>query len=135
MLSVLTAQLMAVGCRSSWLGVWRRLPCVCVVEELGRFLACFPDRLFSSPLSYFLPHRPHFPPGTITKLLSVIPIGSSALWSISRHTAEEDHMGGPSDAMNIKNELCTDWTVLNRSCYGCRYAARTLPPTLSQADK
>lgn len=135
MLSVLTAQLMAVGCRSSWLGVWRRLPCVCVVEELGRFLACFPDRLFSSPLSYFLPHRPHFPPGTITKLLSVIPIGSSALWSISRHTAEEDHMGGPSDAMNIKNELCTDWTVLNRSCYGCRSAARTLPPTLSQADK
>lgn len=37
----------------------------------GRFLACFPDRLFSSLLSYFLPHRPRFPPGTVTKLAPV----------------------------------------------------------------
>lgn len=60
-LELLTAQPMACGLLGPvGLQYRRRLPCILLGS--GRFLACFPDRLFSSLLSYFLPHRPRFPP-------------------------------------------------------------------------
>lgn len=60
-LELLTAQPMAGGLLGPvGLQYGRRLPCILLGS--GRFLACFPDRLFSSLLSYFLPHRPRFPP-------------------------------------------------------------------------